>query len=80
MTRHERLRPANAARPNAVPWTPSGLGSSLRLRIASWFGTKADHYEAAQAPVLFGHVVLLPLNIVRLAEVVRATRATGDLT
>ena len=31
-------------------------------------------------PVLFLHLVLLPLNIVRLAEIVRATRATGDLT
>ena len=31
-------------------------------------------------PVLFLHMVLLPLNIVRLAEIVRATRATGDLT
>jgi hypothetical protein len=30
-------------------------------------------------PVLFLHLVLLPLNIVRLAEVVRATRATSDL-
>ena len=31
-------------------------------------------------PVLFLHLVLLPLNIVRLAEIVRATYATGDLT
>jgi len=31
-------------------------------------------------PVLFLHMVLLPLNIVRLAEIVRATRATGALT
>ena len=37
-------------------------------------------------PVLFLHLVLLPLmvllplNIVRLAEIVRATHATGDLT
>jgi hypothetical protein len=31
-------------------------------------------------PVLFLHLVLLPLNIVRLAEIVRAARATGDLT
>jgi len=31
-------------------------------------------------PVLFLHMVLLPLNIVRLAEIVRAPRATGDLT
>jgi hypothetical protein len=31
-------------------------------------------------PVLFLHLVLLPLNIVRLAEVVRAARATDDLT
>jgi CRP/FNR family transcriptional regulator, cyclic AMP receptor protein len=30
-------------------------------------------------PVLFLHMVLLPLNIVRLAEIVRSTRATGDL-
>jgi hypothetical protein len=31
-------------------------------------------------PVLFLHLVLLPLNIVRLAEIVRATTTTGDLT
>jgi hypothetical protein len=31
-------------------------------------------------PVLFLHMVLLPLNIVRLAEIVTVTRATGDLT
>jgi hypothetical protein len=31
-------------------------------------------------PVLFLHLVLLPLNIFRLAEIVTATRATGDLT
>ena len=31
-------------------------------------------------PVLILHLLLLPLNIVRLAEIVRATRATGDLT
>jgi hypothetical protein len=32
-------------------------------------------------PVLFLHLVLLPLNIVRLNEIVRATqRATADLT
>ena len=31
-------------------------------------------------PVLFLHLVLLPLNIVRLAEIGTATRATGDLT
>ena len=31
-------------------------------------------------PVLFLHMALLPLNIVRLAEIVRATRTTGDLT
>ena len=31
-------------------------------------------------PVVFLHLVLLPLNIVRLAEIVRATHATGDLT
>jgi CRP/FNR family transcriptional regulator, cyclic AMP receptor protein len=31
-------------------------------------------------PVLFLHLVLLPLNIVRLAEVVRATRSTSDLS
>jgi len=31
-------------------------------------------------PVLFLHLVLLPLNIVRLWEAVRATRATGDRT
>ena len=30
-------------------------------------------------PVLFLHLVLMPLNIVRLAEIVTATRATGDL-
>jgi hypothetical protein len=32
-----------------------------------------------QPPVLFLHLVLLPLNIVRLAEVVRATRSASDL-
>ena len=31
-------------------------------------------------PVLFLHLVLLPLNIVRLVEIVRAPRATADLT
>ena len=31
-------------------------------------------------PVLFLHLVLLPLNIVRLREAVRASRATGDRT
>ena len=31
-------------------------------------------------PVLFLHMLLLPLNIVRLAEIVRAPRATRDLT
>src|SRR5262249_39746700 len=31
-------------------------------------------------PVLILHLVLLPLNIVRLAEIVRATHAPGDLT
>ena len=31
-------------------------------------------------PVLFLHLVLLPLNIVRLWEAVSATRATGDRT
>ena len=31
-------------------------------------------------PVLFPHMVLLPLNVVRLAEIVRAYRARGDLT
>ena len=35
---------------------------------------------AWRPPVLFLHMVLLPLNIVRLAEIVRATRATGGLT
>jgi hypothetical protein len=30
-------------------------------------------------PVLFLHLVLLPLNIVRLAEVVRATRSASDV-
>jgi hypothetical protein len=30
-------------------------------------------------PVLFLHMVLLPLNAVRLAEVLRATQAKGDL-
>jgi hypothetical protein len=29
--------------------------------------------------VLFLHVLLLPLNVVRLAEIVRGTQATGDL-
>ena len=31
-------------------------------------------------PVLFLHLVLLPLNIIRLREIVRATQAAGDLT
>jgi hypothetical protein len=31
-------------------------------------------------PVLFLHMVLLPLNIARLAEIVRAPQAAGDLT
>jgi hypothetical protein len=31
-------------------------------------------------PVLFLHLVLLPLNIVRLAEIVRANNASGDAT
>ena len=31
-------------------------------------------------PVLFLHLVLLPLNIVRLREAVRAPQATGDPT
>ena len=31
-------------------------------------------------PVLFLHLVLLPLNIVRLTEIVRAPRPTADLT
>jgi Sigma-70 region 2 len=31
-------------------------------------------------PVLYLHLVLLPLNIVRLREIVRANQATGDLT
>jgi hypothetical protein len=31
-------------------------------------------------PVLFLHLVLLPLNIVRLREAVRASRATGNRT
>jgi CRP/FNR family transcriptional regulator, cyclic AMP receptor protein len=31
-------------------------------------------------PVLFLHVVLLPLNIVRPAEILRDSRATGELT
>ena len=31
-------------------------------------------------PVLFLHMVLLPLNIVRLAEIVRDSRAAGELT
>jgi hypothetical protein len=30
-------------------------------------------------PVLFLHLVLLPLNIVRLAEIIRATRSASDL-
>jgi hypothetical protein len=30
-------------------------------------------------PVLFLHMLLLPLNVVRLAEIVRGTQATGDL-
>jgi hypothetical protein len=31
-------------------------------------------------PVLLLHMALLPLNIARLAEIVRASRATGGLT
>ena len=31
-------------------------------------------------PVLFLHMVLLPLNIVRLAEIVRDSRTTGKRT
>ena len=31
-------------------------------------------------PVLYLHLALLPLNIVRLAQIVRATPATADLT
>jgi hypothetical protein len=31
-------------------------------------------------PVLFLHLVLLPLNIVRLVEIVRANSASGDAT
>jgi hypothetical protein len=31
-------------------------------------------------PVLFLHLMLLPLNIVRLAEIVRAPQAAGDPT
>ena len=31
-------------------------------------------------PVLFLHMVLLPLNIVRLAEIVRDSRTKGELT
>src|SRR5262249_40770395 len=31
-------------------------------------------------PVLFLHLVLLPLNLVRRVEIIRATHATGDLT
>jgi hypothetical protein len=31
-------------------------------------------------PVLFLHLVLLPLNIVRLREAVKTSRATGDRT
>jgi hypothetical protein len=31
-------------------------------------------------PVLFLHLVLLPLNIVRLREIIKAAQATGDLT
>jgi len=31
-------------------------------------------------PVLFLHLVLLPLNIVRLRQAVRASRTTGDRT
>src|SRR3974390_34045 len=31
-------------------------------------------------PVLFLHMVLLPLNVVRLAEIVRDSRATSALT
>jgi hypothetical protein len=31
-------------------------------------------------PVLFLHMMLLPLNIVRLVEIIRAPEAAGDLT
>ena len=37
-------------------------------------------YHRVAAARLFLHLVLLPLNIVRLAEIVRAPRATADLT
>jgi len=30
-------------------------------------------------PVLYLHLVLLPLNIIRLTEIMKASRATGDL-
>jgi CRP/FNR family transcriptional regulator, cyclic AMP receptor protein len=44
------------------------------LRTVAIFSNLAEWLP----PVLFLHMVLLPLNIVRLAEIVRATRATGD--
>jgi hypothetical protein len=49
------------------------------LRIVAIFSNLAFITYATSAwlsPVLFLHMVLLPLNIVRLAEIVRATRAT----
>jgi CRP/FNR family transcriptional regulator, cyclic AMP receptor protein len=51
------------------------------LRIVAIFSNLAFITYATIAwlpPVLFLHVVLLPLNMVRLAEIVRASRATGD--
>jgi CRP/FNR family transcriptional regulator, cyclic AMP receptor protein len=53
------------------------------LRIVAIFSNLAFITYGAIAwlpPVLFLHMVLLPLNIVRLAEIIRASRATGDLT
>ena len=53
------------------------------LRIVAIFSNLAFiNYATIEwlPPVLFLHLVLLPLNIVRLAEIVRATHATGDLT
>jgi hypothetical protein len=53
------------------------------LRIVAIFSNLAFiTYSTVEwlPPVLFLHLVLLPLNIVRLAEIVRATHAAGDLT
>ena len=51
------------------------------LRIVAIFSNLAFiNYATIEwlPPVLFLHLVLLPQNIVRLAEIVTVTRATGD--